>query len=142
MITRRQLLKGAVALGVGSASFGGYALAEPYRLNVTRYNLTPPGWPADLALRVAVIADLHVCEPWMNLDRVRRIVARTNAIAPFADEVAHLMTAEDLSAKIVTLNMAGEAVVSSFNIILPRAELLSPLARRFLQLVEAEVEQR
>ncbi len=82
VITRRQLLKGAVALGVGSASFGGYALAEPYRLNVTRYNLTPPGWPADLALRVAVIADLHICEPWMNLDRVRRIVARTNALAP------------------------------------------------------------
>ncbi|MGC4024602.1 MAG: LysR family transcriptional regulator [Mesorhizobium sp.] len=70
------------------------------------------------------------------------IVARTNAIAPFADEVAHLLTAEDLSANIVALDMAGEAVVSSFNIILPRNELLSPLARRFLQLVQAEVDRR
>lgn len=67
------------------------------------------------------------------------IVSRTNAIAPFAHEVAHLLMAEDLSANIVSLDMAGEAVVSSFNIILPRDELLSPLARRFLQLVEAEI---
>jgi DNA-binding transcriptional LysR family regulator len=70
------------------------------------------------------------------------IVARTDAIAPFANEVAHLLTDEDLSAKITTLNMASESVVSSFNIILPRNELLSPLARRFLQMVESEIANR
>lgn len=80
MITRRQLLKGVAAFSAGSIGFGGYALAEPFRLNVTRYDLTPPGWPAGLVLRLAVIADLHVCEPWMPLARVRQIVARTNAL--------------------------------------------------------------
>ncbi len=82
MISRRQILKGIAALTVASTGFGGYALAEPFRLNITRYRLTPPRWPRQLKLRVAVIADLHVCYPWMSLERVRQIVARTNALAP------------------------------------------------------------
>lgn len=65
-------------------SFGGYALAEPFRVGVTRYNLSLPDWPSRLSLRVAVLTDLHVCEPWMGLDRLRRIVARTNALMPDA----------------------------------------------------------
>lgn len=67
------------------------------------------------------------------------IVSRTDAIAPFAHEVTHLLTAEDLSARIVPLDMKADAVVSSFNIILTHNKLLSPLARRFLHLVEAEI---
>jgi predicted MPP superfamily phosphohydrolase len=63
-------------------SFGGYALAEPFRLRVTRYNVSPPDWSHGLSLRVAVLTDLHVCNPWMSLDRLRRIVARTNALMP------------------------------------------------------------
>ena len=59
---------------------GGYAVAEPWRLSVTRYQLTPPGWPENFALKLAVIADLHACDPWMSLARVRQIVARTNAL--------------------------------------------------------------
>jgi predicted MPP superfamily phosphohydrolase len=66
----------------GSVGSGGYALAEPFRLNVTRYAVSPPNWPKGLRLRVVVIADIHVCEPWMSLERVRQIVARTNALAP------------------------------------------------------------
>lgn len=61
---------------------GGYALSEPFRLNVTPYRVSPPNWPMGLKLRLAVIADLHVCEPWMGRDRLRQVVARTNAIAP------------------------------------------------------------
>lgn len=61
-------------------SFGGYALAEPFRVGVTSYAVTPPDWPTGFALRVAVVADLHVCEPWLGLERLRRIVARTNAL--------------------------------------------------------------
>jgi len=33
-------------------------------------------------LRVAVLADLHACEPWMPRDRIARIVAATNALTP------------------------------------------------------------
>lgn len=83
--TRRQVLTGlgASVLGLG-ASTGAYAFAiEPrFRLVVTPYSLTPPGWTPGLTLRVAVIADIHVCEPWMPLDRVAEIVDATNALAP------------------------------------------------------------
>jgi hypothetical protein len=82
LITRRQILKGIAAAGVGSMSLGGYALAEPFRLRVKRYGISPPDWPKDLDLRVAVIADLHACEPWMPVERIRQIVARTNALSP------------------------------------------------------------
>lgn len=78
------MLKGLLALSAGTVGFGGYAVAEPFRLGMTRYKITPPNWPTDLKLRLAVIADLHACEPWMPLDRVRQIVARTNAASPDA----------------------------------------------------------
>ncbi|MDX2307476.1 MAG: metallophosphoesterase [Hyphomicrobium sp.] len=84
MLTRRLFLKSLLGVSAGSAGFGGYALAEPFRLNVTRHRLTPTGWPSSLTLRLAVIADLHICEPWMSLDRVRQIVNRANALAPDA----------------------------------------------------------
>lgn len=82
MISRRQLLKGIAAFAAGGAGFGGYALAEPFRLAVTRYGVSPAGWPRDFGLRIAVIADLHACKPWMTLSRVEQIVARANALKP------------------------------------------------------------
>jgi predicted MPP superfamily phosphohydrolase len=80
VLSRRQFLKGVALTGIGSMSFGGYALAEPFRLGVTRYSVSPPDWPAALQLRIAVVTDLHICEPWLGVDRLRRIVARTNAL--------------------------------------------------------------
>lgn len=82
MLSRRQVLKALAFTGIGSIGFGGYALAEPFRLGVTSYAVSPPDWPGGLTLRVAVITDLHVCEPWLGIDRLRGIVARTNALAP------------------------------------------------------------
>jgi predicted MPP superfamily phosphohydrolase len=82
VLSRRQFLKGLALAGVGSMSFGGYAFAEPFRLGVTRYRVSPPEWTGGLALRVAVLTDLHVCEPWLGLERLQRVVARTNALAP------------------------------------------------------------
>jgi predicted MPP superfamily phosphohydrolase len=82
VLSRRQFLKGLALTGVGSMSFGGYALAEPFRLGVTRYSVSPPDWLPGLQLRIAIVTDLHVCEPWLGLDRLRQIVARTNALAP------------------------------------------------------------
>lgn len=84
MLSRRQMLKGLVTLTAGVGGFGGYALAEPFRLGVTRYRLSPPGWPAGLTLRLAVLTDIHACKPWMTVERIRQIVARTNAVAPDA----------------------------------------------------------
>lgn len=65
-------------MGFTGAALGGYAVASTFRQSVTRYAVTPPGWPPGLCLRLAILADLHVCEPWMSLDRVEEIVAQTN----------------------------------------------------------------
>lgn len=83
MISRRQLLYGLATFGTGAVGFGGYAFAiEPYRLKVARYNLTPRNWPKGLKLKIAAIADPHICDPWMSLGRVEEIVAATNALKP------------------------------------------------------------
>lgn len=82
MITRRRFIRsigGLSALGVSTAAYG--VGVEPLlRLRVTRYHPTPPQWPADFPLRIAVIADIHACDPWMSLERIEGIVDRTNAL--------------------------------------------------------------
>ncbi|MDV2983215.1 UNVERIFIED_CONTAM: metallophosphoesterase [Methylobacteriaceae bacterium AG10] len=82
--TRRQVLGvfGASALTLGSGGAYAFVVEPRFRLALTRYGLTPPGWNPDLRLRIAVLADIHVCEPYMPLDRVAEIVAATNALAP------------------------------------------------------------
>jgi hypothetical protein len=85
MVTRRRFLGMTAAGGFAFLGLGSYAFAiEPlFRLRVQSYRLRPPGWPADgRRLRVAAIADLHACEPWMALPRIEEIVRVTNALEP------------------------------------------------------------
>jgi predicted MPP superfamily phosphohydrolase len=84
LITRRNFLAGISSFGAGGAGLSSYALAiEPlYRLVVTRYRIAPEGWPSSLRLRIAALADLHACEPWLGADRIRQIVEATNALDP------------------------------------------------------------
>jgi hypothetical protein len=86
MLTRRTLLKGALALAASGASLGAYAFGiEPrFRLATTHYRLAPPGWPQGLAVRLAILADLHAGEPYMPPARIAEIVERTNALRPDA----------------------------------------------------------
>lgn len=82
MISRRQFVRsigGLSAFGVSTAAYG-VGVEPVLRLRVTRYRLTPRQWPAEFPLKIAVIADLHACDPWMSLDRIADIVARTNAL--------------------------------------------------------------
>ncbi|GLK67389.1 metallophosphoesterase [Hansschlegelia plantiphila] len=90
LITRRALLTSAGAGFLVSASGGAYAgLIEPsLMLATTEYRLTPPGWPADLPLTIAVISDTHVCEPYVPMARVKRIVETVNRLKP--DLIVHL----------------------------------------------------
>src|SRR5581483_10534497 len=82
MISRRRFLKFVAGLGALSASTAAYGFGvEPVlRLRVTRYHLSPRGWPVGLGLKIAAIADLHACDPWMTLEHIETIVARTNAL--------------------------------------------------------------
>lgn len=82
MLSRRQFLKAMALFGAGSATLGSYAFADSLRLGVTPYAVSPPDWPQGLSLRIAVLADLHVCEPWFNAARLADVVARTNALRP------------------------------------------------------------
>ncbi|MDO9384398.1 MAG: metallophosphoesterase [Hyphomicrobiaceae bacterium] len=80
MISRRRVLTAAAGLGAGSFGLGGLAVAGSYGLQITRYALTPPNWPAGLHLKLAIVTDLHACDPWMSADRIRGIVQTTNAL--------------------------------------------------------------
>lgn len=83
MISRRRFLQGLGTTVLAAVSAPAYAIGiEPFRLRIQRYHLTPPRWPRDLKLTAALIADPHVCDPWMSLDRVRFIVERTNELKP------------------------------------------------------------
>jgi uncharacterized protein len=80
VISRRDLLKMTGVAGVGSTALSGYAIAEAFQEHVTTYELTPPTWTPGLKLRLAVLADLHVCDPWMSIERLKRIVEQTNLL--------------------------------------------------------------
>jgi predicted MPP superfamily phosphohydrolase len=83
MLTRRHFLQAMGGLGAVGVSTTAYGFSAPVlRLRVTRYHITPPQWPAGLKLRIAAIADLHACDPWMSLDHIQAIVERTNALKP------------------------------------------------------------
>jgi uncharacterized protein len=84
MISRRQFLRSIGALGaLGLAAIPYGFFYEPLlRLRVARYILHPRGWPNDFKLRIAALADLHACDPWMGAERIREIVTATNALNP------------------------------------------------------------
>lgn len=83
MLDRRRVLKTLAGLFSAVIGTSGYAAAwEPSRQRVTRYRLTPRGWPERRRLRLAVISDLHVGGPHVSLARVTEIVAAANALEP------------------------------------------------------------
>jgi len=81
MISRRHFLRSFSGLGVAGVSTVAYGFSEPeLLLRVTRYHLSPPQWPAEINLKIAVIADIHACDPWMSLERIESIVEHTNTL--------------------------------------------------------------
>jgi predicted MPP superfamily phosphohydrolase len=89
MISRRQFLRWLGGLGAFGAFAGGYGAFETtWRPRLARYDLTLEGWPLGLELKIAALADIHACRPWMDPERIRSIVAMTNELG--ADLVALL----------------------------------------------------
>jgi uncharacterized protein len=82
MITRRQFLRFFAGLGVSSIALAAYGFFfEPLRRpKLTPYNVNLGNWPVGLALKIAVIADVHACRPWMTVGRIRSIVDTANGL--------------------------------------------------------------
>ena len=83
LLNRRQLLVAAslvTGAGVAAASIDGVAVEPMEFARVARYEPKPSAWPTGLRVSIAVIADLHACEPWMSVARIEHIVHATNAI--------------------------------------------------------------
>src|SRR6266853_756373 len=58
-------------------------LIEPNRLIVHEETIQIDNWPNELAgLRIALIADIHTGAPFINDQKLQRIVSRTNALNP------------------------------------------------------------
>lgn len=84
MLSRRRFLQLSLGTATSSAALAGYAFGvEPLlRLSTVHHRVRPAGWPTGLALKIAVIADLHACEPWMDVARIDLIVQSVNALEP------------------------------------------------------------
>jgi hypothetical protein len=108
LLTRRSFLTASAGAFVGASGLSAYALGvEPgWRLGARRYDLTPPGWPVDLPLSIAVIADLHAGEPWISEQRVHDVVALANAMRP---DVVVLLGDYVCTHKWVTRHLRPEA---------------------------------
>jgi uncharacterized protein len=81
----RNRLKKAVAviLGIGFFSFLWSVCVEPSLLRVNEQTLVLEHLPAELdGLRVAVLSDLHVGAPHMDLKQLQKVVDKTNATKP------------------------------------------------------------
>ena len=83
MVTRRTVLKTLGLTFAGGFALAGYGFGvEPLRLRVAHYTVPVDTWPAGQRTRIAALADLHACRPWMSPERIERIVARTNQLQP------------------------------------------------------------
>ena len=64
MLTRRALFKAIAGFGITTFGFTGYALGvEPWSHRIVRYRPRLPKWPDELKLRIALVADVHACDP-------------------------------------------------------------------------------
>jgi uncharacterized protein len=81
MLSRRQFFQFSAGLGAFGASSTAYGFAEPViRLCVTSYEIRSPQLPAGFELKIAAVADVHACDPWMSLSHIEKIVEHTNAL--------------------------------------------------------------
>jgi len=82
LITRRGFLRASLGAIVSGLAVGAYAFGvEPFRMRRTDYRLALPGWVGP-NMTIAIIADPHMCEPYMTAARLRGVVDRVNDMSP------------------------------------------------------------
>ncbi|MFY0619174.1 metallophosphoesterase [Shimia sp.] len=80
-MTRRGFLKGLLGVilaGLFAATYG-FFVEPALRLRVKRWRIRRDDWTAP-PLKIAVLADLHVGEPYIGTHRIERLVKRANAL--------------------------------------------------------------
>lgn len=81
ILSRRAFMAGAGLLGLAGSAGVAYSVGiEPFAVRIVHYRIAVPAWPEGFRLRIAALADLHVCDPFMPLDHVRNIVDATNRL--------------------------------------------------------------
>jgi predicted MPP superfamily phosphohydrolase len=82
LISRRGFFRFLRALGISGIGVAAYGFGfENFRWpKIAEYKIRPKLWPAGLSLKVAIIADIHACEPWMTAARIRSVVETTNSL--------------------------------------------------------------
>lgn len=81
-MTRRDLLKWLARLSAAGVAAGTYGfIIEPGLLMRTQYyKFTPPRWTPGLKLRLIGLADPHIAEPYMSIERWGRIIDFANSL--------------------------------------------------------------
>lgn len=82
-MTRRGFLRGLLGVTLAGLLLSIWAVivTPALRLRVVRWRILRDDWTAP-PLRIVALSDLHVGEPWVGPRRIRRIVARANALTP------------------------------------------------------------
>jgi len=76
----RALVKSVLRRGLGLLGAQSWIHADQVR--IARYDPELPGWPTDFPLRIVMLSDFHVAEPWISLEALDSIVDKANALAP------------------------------------------------------------
>lgn len=121
MITRRSVLKGLLGAFLAGlfTSVYGFFIEPALRLRIKRHRIAPLGWTGG-PLKIAVLADLHMGEPFVTLKRLEKIVTRTNALgADLIVVLGDLEAGHPFITKKVSMQDTAEAL----------ARLRAPLGR-------------
>src|SRR5262245_49285 len=79
LLSRRRFIQSFGAVGLSGITTAAYGVGiEPESLLVTRYRISPPGWPAGRRLSINVIADLHAGGPNMSERHIEHVVDVAN----------------------------------------------------------------
>ena len=84
MMSRRVFLRwlfGGGGLIAGTMSYA-FALEPGFRMTTCHHKIKLASWVSNNPLRIVALADPHIGEPYMSLDRLERIVEKTNALDP------------------------------------------------------------
>ena len=81
MLTRRSFIRGLLGSILAGlfASLWAFFIAPALQLRVKKWRIQSSKWKID-ALRIAIVSDLHMGEPYVGLKRLRTLVRRTNAL--------------------------------------------------------------